>query len=232
MGIPERYRLDVSPMREWLTRRAYELELNTNAVSVDAIGAGLHLTPHQRLLRLLGWDDTNDAGARRLYRWMNEADVIDRRDVEDALDNADVDLFDVYPQLAPPAGRKDRGRSYVCTDEILVAAHTMHMEGLSIRQVARELFDDCYSATPKALANAFISAFRGRDWDIRSRSEATSLSNVQRAFRPFCSHVHQLGERKGETCSRRCVGNDQWCWKHNPDRIAEGIARIRQERAA
>lgn len=123
--------------------------------------------------------------------------------------------------------RTDLGRSYVCTEDALRAAHEMHMAGMSVRQVARELFDDCYSATPSALATAFLSAWRGRGWQVRSNSEATSLANVQRAFRPFCSHVHHVGERKGQRCERRCVGNDLWCWRHNPEQIERGIARVR-----
>lgn len=105
-AIPERYRVDPGPMREWLTERMYSFQLNERAVSSDALGAHATFTPHQRLLRLLGWDhEGNGTGERRLYRWLNEADVIDRRDVEEALHTAGVDWFDVYP--APEDARPD-----------------------------------------------------------------------------------------------------------------------------
>ena len=123
--------------------------------------------------------------------------------------------------------RVDRGRSYVCDESVLARAHSMHLDGMSVRQVARVFFDQCYSASPKALANAFLSAWRARGWEVRSQSSATALSNVHRAFRPQCSHVHRAGSQRGERCSRRCVGNDEWCWRHDPVRMAAALEALR-----
>jgi hypothetical protein len=152
----------------------------------------------------------------------------------DQLETKRAEEAAVTAQRKMPAAhaRRDRGRSYVCTDEVLAAAHAMHMGGMSARQVAREMFGQCFSVSPNALAMTFLSAWRGRGWEIRPQGEATALSNVQRGFRPPCSHVYRSGERKGERCSRRCVGNDQWCWHHSPERVAEGIARLRAGAAA
>jgi hypothetical protein len=143
------------------------------------------------------------------------------------MDSGD-NLWTLYPDLdTQHAGRVDRGRSYVCDEQLLITAHRMHMDGMSVRAVARELFDDCYSASPHALAMGLLSAWRGRGWEIRSRSDATALSNVQRGWRPRCSHIHKIGEHRGQRCERRCVGNDETCWKHDPERIAAGLARVR-----
>ena len=138
-------------------------------------------------------------------------------------------IWTLYPDLDTESGRrKDHGRSYVCDEQLLMAAHAMHMDGASVRQVARDIFDQCYSASPKALANALLGAWRARGWEIRSKSEATALKNKQRAWRPQCSHVHQIGARAGARCERRCVGNDHTCWKHGPARIAAATDRLRQ----
>lgn len=142
-------------------------------------------------------------------------------------------IWSLYPDLDVEHGRRtDYGRSYVCDEQILIAAHSLHMDGMSVRQVAREIFDDCYSASPKALANALLGAWRARGWEVRSRSDATALANRQRAWRPRCSHIHQIGERAGTRCVRQCVGNDQTCWKHDPARIAAATARLREGSAA
>lgn len=134
---------------------------------------------------------------------------------------------------APPAAargprpRVDRGRSYICDENTLVRAHAMHQDGMSVRAVAREIFDDCYSASPKALANGLLNAWRARGWEIRSQSAATVKANVDRAFRPQCSHVSQASGRQGQRCERRCIGDDKTCWHHDPEQIAAGLARIR-----
>jgi hypothetical protein len=140
-------------------------------------------------------------------------------------------LATLYPAVDQAAGRrKDFGRSYVCDEQTLIAAHSMHMDGMSARQVAREVFDDCYSATPKALANALLNAWRRRGWEIRTQSEATALANSARTFRPQCSHI--FGRKAwrgapGSRCERRCVGNDETCWHHDPARIAANVERLR-----
>lgn len=46
--------------------------------------------------------------------------------------------------------------------------------------------------------------------------------------RPRCSHVSQASGRAGTPCPRRCIGNDQWCWHHNPERIAAGLSRVKE----
>lgn len=132
-------------------------------------------------------------------------------------------LASLYPPEPADPRRCDLGRSYVCDERILLRAHAMHMDGMSVRAVAREIFEDCFSASPNALANALLSAFKGRGWEIRDRREATALSNRDRSWRPRCSHVRSSGDR----CDRQCVGNDETCWRHDPERIAAGIARLR-----
>lgn len=183
------------------------------------------------LLSAIGWTPklSIDSATRKLNRWRHESTTLDWLDVYDALTMAGSPWWEIYPgvDVDEREGRVDRGRCYVCTEEILIEAHAMHLDGMSLRAVAAELFDDCFSASPKALANAFHNAFHRRGWEVRGRSEATARSNRARAFRPQCSHVHKAGEHRGERCVRQCVGNDTWCWRHHPDHIAQGIERLR-----
>lgn len=128
--------------------------------------------------------------------------------------------------------RVDRGRSYNATEDIIVKAHGLHLDGLSIREVARRLHHQTYYATPKAFANALADLFRARGWDVRPQSAATALSNVQRTFRPQCRHVHAAGRRAGDQCARRSIGDGGYCWHHDPDRVRERIAALREREAA
>lgn len=182
--------------------------------------------PVAAALATIGWDD--DAGQRRLNRWRHEMTMVDRDQVEDALHLAGVQFWEVYGD-DKPAGRVDRGRSYNVPEDVLIEAHRRHLDGESLRAIARDLHPRTYCATVKSLAGCLSATFRARGWETRPPGEATALSNIARAVRPFCSHIHQIGPRRGERCARRCVGNDQWCYRHNPVRMAEGIARARQQ---
>jgi hypothetical protein len=210
--------VDPRPFSDWIDRQ--EQALGSREDVVEALGWTITMTA--------------DSALRRLYRWQHENQTLNWLDVYDALTYAGAQWWEIYPDEAEEqrVGRVDRGRTYVCTEDVLIHAHAMHLDGVSVRQAARELFDECYSATPKALCTAFLGAFRARGWEIRDRSAATALSNRQRGFRPQCSHVHKMGERRDTRCERRCVGNDQFCWRHDPGRIAEAVTRLRQAVAA
>lgn len=125
--------------------------------------------------------------------------------------------------------RVDKGRAYTVTDHYLAVGHSMHDDGMSVRAVARWLLAEghAFAASEKSLTATLTNAWRARGWAVRSQSEATAASNLQRGFRPRCSHVHAAGPSRGERCARRCVGNDSTCWHHDPQRIAAGIARLR-----
>lgn len=204
------------------------------------VPAGPFLTWLEALVEQLGRNATRDTllvGGEVLDALlaMEATDEISLARVDRFLMRADgaESLATLYPSDDRPDGRRaDLGRSYVCDEQTLIRAHAMHMDGMSARAVARELFDRCYSASPKALANAFLKAWSGRGWEVRSRSEATALSNAQRAWRPPCQHVLTQGERRGQRCTRQSVGDDGWCWHHHPEQRAAGIARLRAGVAA
>lgn len=119
MGIPDPYRVDPGPMREWLSERLYSFELRELGINADALGAQAILSPHQRLLRLVGWDhERGDAGSRRLHRWLNEAEALDRRDVEEALHHAGVHPGEVYPGLAQDVELEPEAYCHACREDV------------------------------------------------------------------------------------------------------------------
>lgn len=126
--------------------------------------------------------------------------------------------------------RSDKGRTYTVADHWLAVGHSMHDDGMSARAVARWLLAEghAFAASEKSLTATLTNAWRARGWPVRSQGEATAASNIERGFRPLCSHVHRAGPRRGQRCVRRCVGDDLTCWKHEPQRIAAGIARLRE----
>lgn len=125
--------------------------------------------------------------------------------------------------------RADKGRIYGVADSDLAKAHSLHLDGMSARAIARTMLAEgiAYAASEKSLTMSLTNAWRARGWEVRSQQEATAQANRDRAFRPQCSHIHQAGPRKGQQCARRCVGNDATCWKHDPDRIAAALDRLR-----
>jgi hypothetical protein len=223
----------VGPFVQWAERRIARL-------------AGEYDDPTQAFVDRCGW--TGESGVRRLHRHRSgEAIWADRHAIEDAIERYGGRWLDVYPEpwrdpitTAPATKRKpgsrikavrsDLGRSYVLTEGHLQEAHARHVDGESIRSIARELFGraDVHCASEKALVNALSGTFRARGWWTRTKAEATALSNVARATRPQCSHVHKSGPRKGERCARNCVGNDLTCWRHDPERIVEAVRRLRE----
>lgn len=131
------------------------------------------------------------------------------------------------------APRKDRGRSYLLTEAQIAWAHSRHMDGWSVRRVARVLLaQGVFSASERSLAMSLSNAWKRRGWAVRSQSTATVAANIERAFRPRCSHVFKAGSKQGQRCERRSVGEGGTCWHHDPERIASGVARLRLVDAA
>lgn len=125
--------------------------------------------------------------------------------------------------------RKDRGRSYLLTEDQIVWSHGRHLDGASARSIARGLLErgEVIAPSEKAVLMALTTAWKRRGWEVRSRSAATAKANVERGFRPQCSHVFKAGAKQGLQCPKRAVGDGGNCWHHNPEQIAAGIARLR-----
>jgi hypothetical protein len=132
-----------------------------------------------------------------------------------------------YQAAGGHKGRKHRkGKALkAITPELLAEAYGRYEDGLSLRQVAAEVFERTSYKSVTSCANGLDDAWRARGWPLRDRAQAVAAMNRARvAGMPQCEHVRPNGER----CERRTMRPTGRCWHHEPERIAEGIARLRQ----
>lgn len=134
-----------------------------------------------------------------------------------------------YVAAGSHTGRKVRkGNQLKCiTQATLLRARALYSEGQSIRAVARIIYPNTTYANERSCASQLFDLFHVRGWKMRDQSSATAEANRQRAFRPRCAHIHNLGSKKGHRCEKQSVGNDGFCWKHHPENMERGIARLR-----
>jgi len=114
----------------------------------------------------------------------------------------------------------------ISVDE-LERARALYDAGKSMRAVAAIVHPNTTYSTVASCAQGLFDAFERRDWPRRPRAQATAASNRERAWQLDCDHVIASGKRKGQLCGRRAQGEDGKCWHHKPDRISEGVARLR-----
>ena len=124
--------------------------------------------------------------------------------------------------------RKGANTLQKITPELLEEAQWLYASGKSLRAVAQIVFPRTRYKTLASCAEGLFEAFKRRGWPLRDQRAATAAGNRARAWQLDCDHVIAGGERKGELCGRRAIGDDGKCWHHKPERIAEGIARLRR----
>lgn len=101
--------LEVGPFNAWVAKRKKQIARELDAFPAIE-GRPEMLNVHDRLLAELGW--SGEAGARRLFRWANEnAGYAERAEIENALDSAGADFYEVYPYLAH---EQDPGAEVFC----------------------------------------------------------------------------------------------------------------------
>jgi hypothetical protein len=135
-----------------------------------------------------------------------------------------------YKAAGGHRGRKHRKANQLMkvTPEVLAEAYGRYEDGLSVRAVAAEVFDRTEYATMRSCANGLRDAWANRGWPLRDRAAATAQANRERVEgMPQCRHISQASGRKGQRCPRRTMKESGLCWHHEPERIAEGLARIR-----
>lgn len=109
----------------------------------------------------------------------------------------------------------------------LQRARELYDTGKSMRAVAAIVHPNTTYSTVASCAQSLFDAFERRGWPVRAQGPATAAANRERGWQLDCDHVIATGKRKGEICGRRAQGEDGKCWHHKPERIEEGIARLR-----
>ena len=149
--------------------------------------------------------------------------------------------------------RPDRAATSLLTEPQVYALHRAHMEGASIRELGRRVWERIGSASERSAANVICDAFRRHGLPARSRSEATAKANAARRApgspgtadraaykrwsreqaggRRLCAGVRLGYPRKGEPCQRWAMRGSDYCLQHDPNRRAEVVATAAAARA-
>ena len=109
--------IELRPFLEWCDAREAQHKRALALQGASVTGA------RTLLLNDLGWSD--EAGARRLYRWQREKvePLADRDVIEDALDAAGVGFWEVYPNLDDGDDVGERRWCEHCHELVLVDEH-------------------------------------------------------------------------------------------------------------
>lgn len=206
----------VGPFVVWANERIDRLAADTDA-------------PVNEFCQRIGWP--GEAGVRRLLHMRVGEKLWAERDMlAEAIHHYGGAWWDLYPvrNVTRRKAPSNKGTAFLCDEQVFLDAHRMYWDqDMSLRAVAAALHDRTDYASPAAFANRLGEVFKARGWEVRGRSEATAASNVRRGFRPQCQHVFKAGRRKGLRCDQRANGNDEWCWKHHPDRDRVAALRSR-----
>ena len=169
--------IPVQPFLDWCERREREIKATLDSNSGLQGDASHDIHPRQRLLAEIGWDD--DAGFRRMRRWRNESlsGLVERADVEDALDTAGIPFDLIYP-LEAAKTRKLRirlGENRRMTDDEVIAAHTVYMRGRMTTTTLSELIYERFGYyNAPACAKSLSVAFRGLGLPVRQCAGKTA----------------------------------------------------------
>lgn len=151
-------------------------------------------------------------------------------------------------------GGKPAGVYGKLSNDHLRALHVAHMQGTSIRELGRRIYERMGYASPQTAAMGISTGWKRLSLPARPQGEATSKSNVERrtpgspgtadrstykkwlrrkagAQRP-CQGVRLSYPRKGEPCQRWAMHGSDYCLQHDPDRRAEVVARVEAAREA
>lgn len=157
-------------------------------------------------------------GERKLRRWRNENESLERIEVEEALHHADVGFWEVYPD-APSLNMVRRGgpghepgfRSKLRDDDVR-ALYELHLKGATIRELGRRIWKRAGYSSIDSAENAIRRGFR------RLGLEYTALP-PSRFGR--CKGIRRWWPNKGAPCSKFAMRGSDYCMQHDEERRAE-----------
>jgi hypothetical protein len=153
------------------------------------------------------------------------------------------------------------GRPVHIDEGLLAEARRLYASGLSLRQVAAELYPRTRYATVASCAEALYGHFKRRGWKLRAQREVTAARNykhgrkpraqtrqqqnsyrrwlaaqrgwqaIQGPGRPLCKGVKTNPPGKGTPCQRHALVDSEYCYSHDPRRALERHALSARMRA-
>lgn len=95
---------------------------------------------------------------------------------------------------------------YGVSEDLMLEAHRMYNdEQLSLREIARRIYDQTYGySSPRSLGEALYRGFRNRGWALRTQSDATRLRNWKHGLKTRTqtadeqnAYRHWLAQQRG-----------------------------------
>lgn len=201
--------IPIGPFREWIEKRVahyYRIE--------EEPGGDRKVSLHvQKTAMDLG------VSTRTLQHYRYSKTEIPRARVEECLFRAGGQFWEVYrkedfPELYEEEELKPSG--FMFPPETLLRARQLHELGMSIPEIAHELYPGSGYATEASLAQSFRRAFRFQGWPLRSAPEA-------RHFYLGGDCSAWVGERP---CRNPPIRGEHWCPVHSSEvNTAEGSRR-------
>lgn len=232
--------LPVGPFLWWCHRRVVEIERELD-LPANKRNLPFQEGPQCRLLFEIGWHGEHDS--RRLYRWAHEtpSGLVERGLVEDALDHADVDFYEVYWTVLPPAETTRVGFTRRMTDAQVLAAHTVYWRGeVSLGVLGEMLWERYGYANAESCEDQLRRAFISFGLPRRLQAEASALAHFKHglcrngrraALYQRVMDLQRYGqctaERKdGSQCPRAAKPGTEHCGYHQPEEVARRQAQI------
>lgn len=164
-------------------------------------------------------------GDRRLRRWRNENQRLERIEVEEALHRADVGFWEVYPdvELRVPNANNPAGFGSKLSDEQVLELHAVHLSGASIRELSRRIYKAAGYASAESADYGIRKGFRrlGLPAIVRHQKELATLKR--------CGHPRAAGS----PCKNPPTPGFDQCWTHrNLDIARQNVVRATEARLA
>lgn len=204
--------IPLGPFQEWIEKRVERYRRLGEEPGSDRKFQG-HV---QRVARELGMNE------RTLQRYRYEFSEAPRANVEEALFKAGAELWGVYPpedfaELYEDEGELKPLRAMLQSD-LLLRAHHLYDVGMTMPEVAKELFPLSGYASENSLAVSLRREFRHQGWPLRSVADAH-----RRYIGGDCR-----GWVDDRPCRRRPMHGQNYCYIHGPfDESAGHYARGR-----
>jgi hypothetical protein len=179
--------LDPQPFRDWVDERLGENAEDEATVKQLAFDLGL--------------------GDRKLLRWRKENRHLERIEVEEALHHADVQFWEVYPDLELKVPSPDNPSWFVSklSDEQVLELHAINVAGASVREIARRIWVKAGYKSAEAAAFGIRTGFRRLGLKSVVR-HPTHLATV-----PQCG----LPTGAGTPCRNIPMAGRDLCWTHS-----------------
>lgn len=232
----------VQPFLDWCQQREEQIDRELDVWPGISRDFGEGCGPRARLLAEIGWLGEHDA--RRYYRWRHDlqSGLVERGMVEDALDHAGVDFYDVYPDIPRSASVGCKvGEGRRMTDAQVLAAHRVYWDGrLSVRQVSDLLWERYGYASVESCASQLRCAFVALGLPRRSVEEANLIAHRKHGlavggrdgsgYRRYLNLTRygpcQAIRGDGSACVRAAKAGTQFCGLHQPEEMARRAAQI------